>query len=34
MGPPSFEDAAVTVGESEAVVSITLAIEYPAGAQQ
>ena len=34
MGPPSFEDAAVTVAESEAVVSIAVAIEYPAGAQQ
>ena len=34
MGPPSFEDAAVTVGESEAVVSIAVAIEYPVGAQQ
>ena len=34
MGPPSFEDAAVTVGESEAVVSVTVAIEYPTGAQQ
>ena len=34
MGPPSFEDAAVTVGESEAVVSITVSIDYPMGAQQ
>ena len=34
MGPPSFEDAAVTVGESEAVVSITVSLDYPAGAQQ
>ena len=34
MGPPSFEDAAVTVDESEAVVSITVSIDYPAGAQQ
>ena len=34
MGPPSFEDAAVTVGESEAVVSITVSIDYPVEAQQ
>ena len=34
MGPPSFEDAAVTVGESEAMVSIAVSIEYPAGTQQ
>ena len=34
MGPPSFADAAVTVGESEAVVSITVSIDYPIGAQQ
>ena len=34
MGPPNFEDAAVTVGESEAAVSITVSIDYPAGAQQ
>ena len=34
MGPPNFEDAAVTVGESEAVVSVTVSIDYPAGAQQ
>ena len=34
MGPPSFEDAAVTVGEGEAVVSITVSLDYPAGAQQ
>ncbi|MDE0051986.1 MAG: DUF2141 domain-containing protein [Rhodospirillales bacterium] len=34
MGPPSFEDAAVTVGKSEAVVSITVSIDYPMGAQQ
>ena len=34
MGPPSFEDAAVTVGESEVVVSVTVSIDYPMGAQQ
>ena len=34
MGPPSFEDAAVTVGEGEALVSITVSIDYPMGAQQ
>ena len=34
MGPPSFEDAAVTVGESEAVVSVTVSLDYPLGAQQ
>ena len=34
MGPPSFDDASVTVDENEAVVSITVAIEYPVGAQQ
>ena len=34
MGPPSFEDAAVTVGENEAVVSITVSIDYPVEAQQ
>ena len=34
MGPPSFEDAAVAVGESEAVVSVTVSIDYPVGAQQ
>ena len=34
MGPPSFEDAAVTVSESEAAVSVTVAIEYPTGEAQ
>ena len=29
MGPPSFEDAAVTVGESNDVVSVSVPIAYP-----
>ena len=34
MGPPSFEDAAVTVGDAEAVISVPVSIDYPVGAQQ
>ena len=29
MGPPSFEDAAVSVGEGDAVLSVSVAIAYP-----
>ena len=34
MGPPSFEDAAVTVGEGEDAPSVSVPIAYPQGSGQ
>ncbi len=34
MGPPSFEDAAVTVGEGEDAPSVSVPIAYPQGSAQ